>query len=228
MSQFQVLHAVVQQQGVAPQVFNGEDAGLDAVLVHQNRHAVQVLGKHEGLIPGMQGAQVARFPVAGDLGQVFRLAAVLVLPLLGLVQVRALVAAGQDGYLAAALGEGAGQQFHHRSLSGAPHGDVPHADHQRSQPGLLRDAGVEQVQPRQHHQPEQPGGPAQDHAHHGGAEPLGPAEDDFRPPLFKLFRSGFHDKPGGAPGNSVSGGCGGSCRSKRFRGRPAPSCGRCP
>ena len=53
---------------------------------------------------------------------------------------------------------------------------------------------MEQVQPRQHHQPEQPGGPAQDHAHHGGAEPLGPvsythldvykrqhlAHDDFR------------------------------------------------
>ena len=35
-------------------------------------------------------------------------------------------------------------------------------------------------------------------------------------------------KPGGVPGNSFSGGCGGNCRSKRFRGRPALSFGCCP
>ena len=228
MRQFQILHAVVQQQGVAPQVLNGEDAGLDAVFVHQHRHAVQIFGEHERFISGMQGAQVARFPVAGDFGKIFRQPAVLVSPFLRLIQLCAFVAACQDGYFTAAEGEGAGQQFHHRGFSGSSHSDVAHADHQHSQPGLPGDAGMKQIQPCQNHQPEQPGGTAQDHAHHGGAESLGTAEDDFRPPLFKFFRSGFHGKPGGVPGNSFSGGCGGSCRSKRSRGRPALSCGRCP
>ena len=228
MRQFQILHAVVQQQGVAPQVLNGEDAGLDAVFIHQHRHAVQIFGEHERFISGMQGAQVARFPVAGDFGKIFRQPAVLVSPFLRLIQLCAFVAACQDGYFTAAEGEGAGQQFHHRGFSGSSHGDVAHADHQHSQPGLPGDAGMKQIQPCQNHQPEQPGGTAQDHAHHGGAESLGTAEDDFRPPLFKFFRSGFHGKPGGVPGNSFSGGCGGSCRSKRSRGRPALSCGRCP
>lgn len=120
MRQLQILHAVVQQQGVAPQVLNGEDAGLDAVFIHQHRHSVQIFGEHERFITGIQGAQVARFSVAGDLGKILRQPAVLVSPFLRLIQLCAFVAACQDGYFTAAEGEGAGQQFHHRGFPVPP------------------------------------------------------------------------------------------------------------
>lgn len=68
----------------------------------------------------MQGAQVARFPVAGDFGKIFRQPAVLVPPFLRFIQFCALVAACQDGYFASAPGKSAGQQFHHRGFPVPP------------------------------------------------------------------------------------------------------------
>ena len=56
-----VLEAVVEDERVRAEVFDGVPAGLDAVLVHEHDDAGQVGGEHEGLVAGFARAEQHAF-----------------------------------------------------------------------------------------------------------------------------------------------------------------------
>ena len=142
VAEAQVLHAVVEDQGVGAEFADREQAALDAVLVDDHGDLVEVAGEHVGLVAGV--FRVEQRPVAGadQLGHLVgghRLAVAAAQPLLRLGELAALVAAAEHGDPAAAVAQGAGEQLDHRGLAGAADGEVADADHLGAEVALADD-----------------------------------------------------------------------------------------
>ena len=68
MLELEVLHAVIEYEGVPPQLFDGEYAGFHTVFIYQNSYAIKIAGQHERFVTGIEGAQVTRYAIAGNFG----------------------------------------------------------------------------------------------------------------------------------------------------------------
>ena len=128
-AQFPVLKTIVQQQGVAAELLDGVAAALDAVLVHQHDHVLEIGGQHVGLVAGHLGVQQQGFAVGDDARRGGVVAEQDLFsshwwngPRLGAV------AAGEDGHVAALVAQLAGELLDHRRLAGAAHGEIADGD----------------------------------------------------------------------------------------------------
>jgi hypothetical protein len=111
---------------------------------------------------------------------------------LGFVEFPALVAAGQDGDVAAAVAEGAGEQFDHRGFSSASHRDVADGHHLGAQMVLGFPAAPVAPDPDLHHNPEKSRQRPHQEAHQRRTESLGATKDHIRSPAFEFFDQFLH------------------------------------
>lgn len=94
----QVLHAVIEDQGIDAELLDGKTCGFDPVAIDENGHAGKVVSEHEWLIAGELGVEQDGSPGGDNFRQLFGLGRRLLLgfPFLWFVECLAFVAAGED------------------------------------------------------------------------------------------------------------------------------------
>ena len=128
-AEFPVLKPVVEQQRVAAELLDRVTAALDAVLVHQHHHVLEIRGEHVRLVAGHLGIQQQRFAVRHDARRrgVVPEEELVQQPLVERGRLGA-VAAREDGDVAALVAQFAGELLDHRRFAGAADRQVADGD----------------------------------------------------------------------------------------------------
>ena len=142
-AQFPILETVVEQQGVAPELLNGVTAALDAVLVHQHDHVLEVGREHVRLVAGHFGIQQQGFAVRNDArGRG-------VIPEKELVEQPLVdrggfgsVAARENGHVPALVAQLARELLNHGSFPGAADGEVSDRNDLHAEGAVAQDADI--------------------------------------------------------------------------------------
>ena len=105
----QVLHAVIEDQGIGAEFLDGKPSGFDAIFIDENGHAGEIVGEHEWFIAGEIGVEQDGSPGGDNFGQLLGLGRCFLLgfPFLWFVECLAFVAAGEDCDAAMAFAQGA-------------------------------------------------------------------------------------------------------------------------
>ncbi len=169
----QVLQAVVEQDRVDAEATQRETPAFDAVAVDDDDHAEggEDAGEHVGLVAGLIGAREHGAAIRDH--QRIR-AAALRQPAPETLRPRiggALVAAREDGHLAAAAGEDLGHLQDDGRLSGAADGQVAHHHDLTPQRGVAKEPMTVKPETQAHQRPEKPRKNPQETAQ----QPSGPA-----------------------------------------------------
>ena len=140
-AQIPVLKAVVQQQRVAAEFFNRVTPALDAVLVHQHDHVLEIGREHVRLVAGHLGIEQQRFAVGHHArrGGVVAEEELVQQPLVERRRLGA-VAAREDGDVAALVAQFAGELFDDRRFAGAADGQVADGDDLHAERRVAQDA----------------------------------------------------------------------------------------
>ncbi len=181
----QVLETVVEDKGVAAEFLDGVGAGLDAVFVHQHDDAGEVAREHEGFVAGDLGIEEDGLAVTDDARR--RLGGVGE-PIPGFFpegRCLALVAAGEDGDLAAAVAEGAGKGLDDGGLAGAAHGEVAHHHDEATERLVVQDAFAIKPEPGLRDAAEKPGKRQEEGRVERRRHVLATAENDVDGELFE-------------------------------------------
>jgi hypothetical protein len=130
----QELQPVVEQQRVGPVLADGMEPALHPVLVDEHQHVLEVGREHERLVARHIGIEQERAAVRNHARRMAILdGAELVHELLGEGHGLALISAAQDRHLPPPFRQLAREEFHHRRLARAAHGQVAHADDEASE-----------------------------------------------------------------------------------------------
>ena len=198
-----ILQAVVEHESVGFQLPYREAPPVHTILIHHHPHALEILGQHVGLVPGVNRLQSHSAAVVHDLGQSLAFDRSELPPLLRFVELPALVTAAQDGHPSSPFVKGPGQQFHHRRLARAPHRKITHADHHGAQLDLLLPVLAVGFEPDLYDPSIDMGEPPEQHPGQRRPQAPGPSENHIGPPLFNIFRDLTHKRSLADPANGV-------------------------
>ena len=125
MLELLVLEAIVQNDGVAPEAFDGVAPGLDPVAIHQHGDARQIGGEHVGFVAADGRIEKDVAAVRHHERRIDHLGKHAAVPR----RLFAAIAARKDGYLAALGAKRAREDFGNRGFAGAAGGHVADGDH---------------------------------------------------------------------------------------------------
>ena len=185
MCQIKILQAIIQDQGIRPQLTDGKGSTLDPIFINHHRNTGKIFCQHPWLVSGILHLKERLATITDHLGHLLGGDNLTVppLPLLRVVEFFTFIATAQDRRLAASVTQRAGKQLHHWGLASSTHRKIANTDHLGTQILLrLRPTAI----PSQtfcHTQTIDPGQAPEQYPHQRGTETAGPAEDYLRAPL---------------------------------------------
>ena len=189
----QVLEAVVEHQCVATKTRNGIRPRLHAILIHQHDDARQIARQHERLVAGQLGVEQHLLAVADDARRRRFSVVEPEPPLLPQRRRLALIAAGEDGDLAATVAQGLGKFFHDGGLAGAANRQVAHDHDQATEWLVAENPFAVKPEPQLHNAAEEIRAHLQERPEQHRPRPLAPPHDDVDGELLEFID--FMTKP---------------------------------
>lgn len=209
-----ILKAVVEQEGVAAELFDGKSPAFDAVFIDEDDDVFEIGGEHERLIAGHFGIEeeagavgddARRGGLASEEDKVGEAAAER--------GGAGSVAAGEDGDAAAFVLEGAGEFFDDGGFAGSADGEVADGDDLDAEGGVTEEADVIKEPAEFDASFVEFGEEEEEVSDHGGTVAASLFEDDFENKGFRGFNPGLDHFPHG----------GGSCHSAGGRASGGPA-----
>ncbi len=128
----QVLHAVIEDEGVAGKLLNGLDGGPHAVPVYEDNDVAKGTGEHEGFVACEAAVQEEADAVMHDAGFVLHQAQPFALKPSEEGGLLCLVTSGKDRHTPTLILECAREEFYNRRFAGTADGQVPDGNNEAS------------------------------------------------------------------------------------------------
>ena len=184
----EVLHAVIEDEGIDAHVADGVHGAFDAVFVDEDHHVAEAACEHEGFVTSKAGIEEQLFAVMNDAG--FFAFEPEPFPLEPAEEwgLAAFVTAAEDGDGTAVVLERAREFFDHGRFSGAADGEVADGDDQAARGMFAEHAFAVEPDPALDNSAEQPGKREKESAEEGSAFAVPAFEDDGDGELLEIFK----------------------------------------
>ena len=180
----QILQTVVEDQEVASELIGGMACTGNAILVDNHGHAPEILGQHEGFIPGCFGIEQQGTPLRNDTHR-GHVAPYSLTP-------DTLVASAKDGDLATARAKIPGQLFDNRGLSRSSHSEITNADHRAADLMPPENMVSVKTKPRGNDEHVEEGDPMKNRPQNSRPLSGTPFQDDVDGKLFETVEESTH------------------------------------
>jgi hypothetical protein len=184
----EILHAVIEDEGIDAHVADGVHGAFDAVFVDENDDVGEAACEHERFVAGEAGIEEQLFSVMNDAGFFAFETEPFALESSEEGRLSAFVAAAQDGDGTSVVLECAGEFFDYGRFAGTADGEVADGNDEAPRGMFAEETFAVEPDPALDDAAEQPGQAEQESAEERGAFAVPAFQDDGDGELLEIFK----------------------------------------